>query len=199
MALQLKVISSILGVFCKGRSHIYFSFMPSNSNIVNGGENFRPYPEKTFLIDRGLCAYYVLLLLRQDEFSWLQKIIKARFGSDSLKSDVTYRSASDEALAISYHEDFGGLLVEMTTNSLAVILEIDSCSFIPEPPWALFPKLEPVELEINKQGSVEYWWEHIWLPFWSSLAVSEKYQYLHDNNASAQWVECLAGQANRID
>jgi hypothetical protein len=139
-----------------------------------------------------LYAYFVLMALKYDEFSLIQNIIVRRFGNYILKNGTILRNQNQESLAISYHEDFGGVVVEITTNSLPMILAIDAHSFIPAPPWAAFPKLEPIELEMNKQGSMDYWWSHIWLPFWLTRTGAEKRQYLLDNRANKKWSEVLS-------
>jgi hypothetical protein len=188
----VKFINLILDIFRKDKPHLYFSPQPDNQDIVKGGERFNPYPEKTFLGEQGLYAYYVLMVLKYDEFSLIQKVIVRRLGNHDLKNGTILRNQNQESLAISYYEDFGGVVVEVTTNSLPMILEIDAHSFAPAPPWVVFPKLEPIELEMNKQGSIDYWWSHIWLPFWSTRTEAEKRQYLFDNRANAKWSEALS-------
>ena len=78
-------------------------------------------------------AYFVLMALKYDEFSLIQNIIVRRFGNYILKNGTILRNQNQESLAISYHEDFGGVVVEITTNSLPMILAIDAHSFIPAP------------------------------------------------------------------
>jgi hypothetical protein len=165
----VKFINLILDIFRKDKPHLYFSPQPDNQDIVKGGERFNPYPEKTFLGEQGLYAYYVLMVLKYDEFSLIQKVIVRRLGNHDLKNGTILRNQNQESLAISYYEDFGGA-----------------------PPWVVFPKLEPIELEMNKQGSIDYWWSHIWLPFWSTRTEAEKRQYLFDNRANAKWSEALS-------
>jgi hypothetical protein len=187
----MKLIRSMLANFRKERCHSHFAPAPDSPDIVKGNERFNPYPAKTFLGEQNLYAYYLIVLLKHDEFSALQELITSRFGNQALKNGTTLRNENQESLAIAYHEEFGGIVVEATTNSAPLIRSFDSHFLAPPPPWFAFPKMEPIEVEMDKQGSLEYWWSRIWLPFWSTRTPFEKEQYLLNNGATAAWSEVL--------
>lgn len=187
-------INKLLTVLAKSRKekpHPHFSPVPDNPDIAKGNERLNPYPAKTFLGGQNLYAYYLIVMLKHDDFPELQALIATRFGNQELKSGTTLCNENQESLAVAYHEEFGGIVVEATTNSTPLIREIDSHFPAPPPPWIAFPKMEPIEAQMSMQGSLEYWWSHIWLPFWSTRSPFEKEQYLLDNGATAEWSEAL--------
>jgi len=182
----------MLTKFRKEHPHTHFSPAPDNPDIAKGNERFKPYPAKTFLGGQNLYAYYLLVMLKHDDFPELQALIATRFGDQELKNGTTLRNENQESLAVAYHKEFGGIVVEATTNSIPLIREFDSHFPAPPPPWIAFPKMQPIEAQMDKQGSLEYWWSRIWLPFWSTRTPVEKERYLLDNGASAEWSEVLS-------
>ena len=187
----MNLIRFILAKLQKERPHTHFSPVPENPEITKGNESFNPYPAKTFLGGQNLYAYYLIVMLKHDDVPELQELIASRFGNKALTNGTTLQNENQETLAIAYHEEFGGIVVEATTNSIPLIRDLDSHFPAPPPPWIAFPEIEPIEAEMGKQGSLEYWWSRIWLPFWSTRTPIEKEQYLLDNGATAEWREVL--------
>jgi hypothetical protein len=65
---------------------------------------------------------------------------------------------------------------------------MDGC----EPPWIVFPWLDPDELSGHlKQGVAEPWFDQIWRPFWSSLSETQRLQYLDHWKASPGWRDAI--------
>ena len=187
----MNVFKSMLKKFQKERPHLHFPPVLDNPNIAKGNEHFNPYPAKTFLGEQNLYAYYLMVMLEHDDFLELQALIASRFGNQELKNDSILLNDKQEALAITYRQEFGGIVVEATTNSTPLIRAFDARFPAPPPPWSAFPNMEPIEAEMNKQGSLEYWWNRIWLPFWSTRTPVEKEEYLMKNDATVEWCEVL--------
>ncbi len=187
----MNLIKLILTKLSKQRPTMYFLPAPDNADITKGNERFNPYPAKTFLDAQNLYAYYLIFMLKHNELPTLQALVASRFNNQELKSGITLRNENQESLAVTYHEEFGGIVVEATTNSTPLIRAVDSHFSNPPPPWIAFPKMDPVEIQMNKQGKLEYWWSRIWLPFWSTRTPIEKEQYLVGNSATADWREVL--------
>ena len=62
-----------------------------------------------------------------------------------------------------------------------------------QPPWLVFPDLDPDELSRHlKQGVAEPWFDQQWRPFWSRLSPLQKEQYLDFWTASPDWRAALA-------
>ena len=187
----MNMIRSLLAKLRSTSSQAQFPLALHNPDLTKGGERFNPYPAKIFLGGQSLYAYYLIVMIKHDDAPELQELIASRFGNQELINGTTLRNDNQETLAIAYHEEFGGIVVEATTNSIPLIRDLDSHFPAPPPPWTAFPEMEPIEAEMGKQGSLEYWWSRIWLPFWSTRTPIEKEQYLLDNGASAEWREVL--------
>lgn len=187
----MNLFKSMLKKLQKERSHLHFPPVLDNPEIVKGTERFNPYPAKTFLGEQNLHAYYLIFMLKHDSFLELQALLASRFGNQELSSDTILRNENQEVLALSYRQEFGGIIVEATTNSMPLIRALDARFPAPPPPWSAFPNMEPIEAAMNKQGSLEYWWNRIWLPFWSTRTLLEKEEYLMKNDVSVEWREVL--------
>lgn len=188
---HVNFIQKMLGLLRNDRPQSPFAAAES-SEIVTGHEHWCAYPAKTFLGTQGLCAYYLIFLLQPHGLSGLRELIATHFGQQEVSSGETLSNDNKEALAIAYREEFGGIVVEITTNSIAFIQALDAFVPAPPPPWTAFPSMQPIEAQLNKQGSLEFWWEHIWLPFWTALTPEQQAQYLRDHRASQAWVEVLS-------
>jgi hypothetical protein len=65
---------------------------------------------------------------------------------------------------------------------------MDGC----EPPWIVFPRLDPDELSRHlKQGVTEPWFDQKWRPFWLSLSEAQRVQYLDHWKAPARWRDAI--------
>ncbi|VXB04184.1 conserved hypothetical protein [Pseudomonas sp. 8AS] len=188
----MNLIKFLMAKLRKEHPNTNFAPVPDNPDIAKGNERFNPYPAKTFLGGQHLYAYYLIVMLKHDDAPKLQELIATRFGNQELKNGTTLCNENQESLAVAYHDEFGGIVVEVTTNSIPLIRELDSHFPAPPPPWIAFPKMEPIEAQMDKQGSLEYWWNHIWLPFWSTRTPIEKERYLLENGATAEWSEVLS-------
>jgi hypothetical protein len=61
-----------------------------------------------------------------------------------------------------------------------------------EPPWVVFPFIEPEGLggHLN-QGVAEPWFEQCWGPFWNGLSDEQKREYLDHWNATPEWRDAI--------
>jgi hypothetical protein len=61
-----------------------------------------------------------------------------------------------------------------------------------EPPWVVFPFIDPDELPRHlKQGLAEPWFDQCWRPFWNGLSNERKQQYLDQWQATPQWRDAI--------
>ena len=168
----------------------HFPYLPENPEITKGSEKFHTYPPKCFLGSQGNYAYYVEMALENEELPILLALIKSHFPTTEPINQSMFSNENQESLVLSYRDEFGGILVEATTNSISLLQSFDERFRCPPAPWIAFPDMAPIEASLPKQGSLEYWWHHIWTPFWTSQSASEKEQYLH--NATEEWREILS-------
>ncbi|AGI22658.1 hypothetical protein H681_03880 [Pseudomonas sp. ATCC 13867] len=173
----------------KERPDTHFPYLPENPDITRGGEQFHAYPAKSFLGEQGVFAYYVIMLLGHEELSAFLALLQSRFSTTELLNESIVDNEYQESLALSYREEFGGYLVEATTNSISLLRSFDTLFTAPPAPWVVFPGMDPIEANLPKQGSLEYWWENIWVPFWTSRSESERELFLQ--TAPDDWREVL--------
>ncbi|WP_157763333.1 hypothetical protein [Pseudomonas citronellolis] len=183
-------IKFLLKIFRQERPACLFPYLPENPSIIKGNEQFNSYPPKSFLGSQGNYAYYVVMVLGHEELPELLTLIKSRFSATESINESILSNENQESLALSYRDEFGGILVEATTNSISLLQSFDERFMCPPAPWIAFPDMAPIEASLPKQGNLEYWWDHIWTPFWTSQSASEKEQYLH--NATEEWREVLS-------
>lgn len=186
--LKIKLVQRIKEKLFKGKHSPSFPYLPENSRITTGAEELRAYPEKTFLASQGAYAYHLLLVIPMTETPTLLNLLESQFAITSLTQESA-KNSNQESIFISSRMEFGGLLVEMTTNSVELLTSIDSIFQFPPPPWIAFPYIDPIEITLPKQGSLEYWYDHIWSPYWSSRSDKEKLEFLE--NTPLEWKEFI--------
>lgn len=71
------------------------------------------------------------------------------------------------------HPSFAGTVVSFTSDDLDVLEALQKTRLEPPLPADSFPWSDPEGLG-SLQGDVEYWWMHLWLPFWVSLNKEEQ-------------------------
>lgn len=172
-----------------------------HKDFVGGVEDFSFYPRKTFLGHQGLFAYHATLMITDSEFEDFCELVRKIFGQATIKQgrEATYSSGDGSTVQLAVRQEFNGLIIEMITNSKALLEGLDASFKAPPPPWLAFPKMKPIEAVMSKQGSLEYWWSWIWSPFWEHASAEDKANYLRDHRASNEWAECLAGQISATD
>jgi len=138
--------------------------------FVSGKEGFASYPRKTFLGQQGLFPYHTILMIADSEFEGFRELVGAVFDQVTIKQDQESICTSGDggALKLAVRQEFNGLIIELITNSKTFLEKLDASFKAPPPPWFAFPDMEPIEVIMNKQGSLEYWWDWIWNPFGST-------------------------------
>lgn len=88
-----------------------------------------------------------------------------------LNTQVIERSddPSDRKMVLFLHPSFAGTVVSFASDDLDVIDALQQTRVEPPLPADSFPWIDPAGLG-SLQGDIEYWWTHLWLPFWLSLS-----------------------------
>jgi hypothetical protein len=71
------------------------------------------------------------------------------------------------------HPSFSGTVVSCASDDLDVLEALQQTRLDPPLPADSFPWIDPEGLG-SLQGDIEYWWMHLWLPFWVSLNQEEQ-------------------------
>lgn len=127
--------------------------------------------------DTGIDAYLVRFLASE---SSLERLIKklAQIGYlvlPELDTQVIARSGdhSGKKVMLFLHPSFAGTIVSFASDDLDVLDVLQQTRLEPPLPADSFPWIDPEGLG-SLQGDVEYWWMHLWLPFWVSLNQEEQ-------------------------
>lgn len=168
------------------------SYPPTDFEEATG---LRAYPPKVLLKDQGVFAYRL-------EFAAFEADA-ARF-VDALASTFNWPNRAlfqngqarrgDRSAHFSIRFEFHGAVVVTVTNSAAFIEKIDALNIEPPPPWIAFPDVDPSTLGAL-QGSMEYWWDWLFSPFWSALDEGQRASCLSRfPPPSEDWLEFLSAR-----
>ncbi|MNF89200.1 hypothetical protein D3C84_717150 [compost metagenome] len=128
--------------------------------------------------DKKFEAYQVRFLVSVEYLERLfQVFMQAGYVVDpELNTQVMMKSSQETAARkamLFLNPAFAGVLVSFASNDLDVLEAMQCSIWIPSQPAESFPWLDPQSLG-SLQGDVEYWWNHLWLPFWVSLSLKEQ-------------------------
>lgn len=164
-------------------------------SALDPAQGFAPYPEKVFLGAQNIFAYRLEFMVCEAD---AERVVQAAASEFDLPSLATFQEGPSKKGGLRLHfssrPEFGGAVVVLVTNSVSLLRELDALELAPPPPWTVFPELDPSTLG-SLQGSIEYWWDWFFLPFWSSADESARARYLAKHPTSAPWVEFVACHA----
>lgn len=145
---------------------------------LDDATSFRASPQKVFLKDQGVFAYRLEFVAFETDAARIVGALASEFNwpNRALFQEGQARRG-DKSAHFSIRSEFGGAVVVMVTNSAALIEKIDALAIAPPPPWIAFPDVDPSTLGAL-QGSMAYWWDWLFSPFWSTLDVVQQTSYL---------------------
>lgn len=158
-------------------------------------KDFSAYPAKTFLGAKCVFAYRLEFAVSEHDAARVIDAIAAAF---PLSSRDTFQEGSAQGAGAAVHfslrPEFGGAVAVIVTNSTSLLDNIDALALEPPPPWIAFPELDPSTVG-SLQGSIEYWWDWLFLPFWSAADHDTRARYLARHPADQDWLDFLAAHA----
>jgi hypothetical protein len=92
-------------------------------------------------------------------------------------------SFNGKALHYFRFEEFNQAVIDITTNNIDLIKMLFNERLTPPSPDVVFPNSDFESLG-SLQGSMEYWWNVYWYPFWKVQSEQEKKIYFLRNNIS---------------
>ena len=149
------------------------------------------YPAKESLADQSVYACRLSFMVTlQDEIK-VTRLISSVFDNAATPGEGLQQvTGNSESLHFSARHEFNGVVFEMITDSTRFLAALDQLALPPLPPWLAFPDLDPESMG-SLQGSLDYWWHTLWLPFWQERSDEDKARYLAVCQAPAAWVEKL--------
>jgi hypothetical protein len=156
--------------------------------------NFTAYPPKVFLKEKGVLVYRL-------EFATFEadaiRVVQALSSEFNLTDPATFQEGQsrqgDKSVHFSTRSAFNGAVVVVVTNSTVLIEKIDNLHLEPPPPWFAFPNVDPSTLG-DLQGSMEYWWDWLFAPFWNALDDTDRAHYLSRFPPDEDWAEFLSSR-----
>ncbi|MTV39331.1 hypothetical protein [Duganella radicis] len=152
---------------------------------------FSSYPEKTHLGDQGIFAYRMEFMVAEAHGSLVLDAINSEF---QLESQAVFQEGhlvnGARSIHFSLRPEFGGARVAIVTNSVQLLEKIDALKLQPPPPWIVFPDADPSALG-SLQGSMEYWWDWFFQPFWASADAATRARYLTIYPTDQEWRDYL--------
>lgn len=150
-------------------------FKGSGATAVQA-QAYRGYPA-SLPLDAGIEAYLVRFLVSEGCMERLTLAL-SQIGylvSPRLNTQVIERSDDplDRKMVLFLHPSFAGTVVSFASDDLDVLEALQQTKLEPPLPADSFPWIDPEALG-SLQGDMEYWWMHLWLPFWVSLNQEEQ-------------------------
>lgn len=161
-------------------------------SALDPAQDFARYPEKVFLGGKNIFAYRLEFTVSEAD---AERVVSAMGSQFDLPSHATFQECTakngSHSIHLSSRPEFGGAVIVMVTNSVALLKEIDALDLTPPPPWVVFSDADPSTLG-SLQGSMEYWWEWLFMPYWNSRDEAARQRYLAEHPTSAPWLEFLS-------
>lgn len=149
------------------------------------------YPWVRTLDSVGLGAYQMAFMPCSDSLARLHRLIENQgFVTEVARTArfVTLKNTPGAVLSWRENDEFDGRVVILITNSAALVQAVRDLHITTPAPWMVFPDFNPEGLG-NMQGSLHWWWENYFQPFWESLDASAKQAFLQQRNAPQAWLD----------
>lgn len=143
----------------------------------------RPFNRKTINQSHSNKTTKIILICRKD-------IDKVQMLFSPATHSVPYLRALNvehSSTSLTIRKAFSGLLITIETNDKDLIMRINAAQLQPPMPSTSFPELDPGNYG-SLQGDLDFWFYHLWLPFWNSL-TPEKQAKLPIDKAWRSFIE----------
>ncbi|WP_332854233.1 hypothetical protein [Duganella sp. S19_KUP01_CR8] len=140
----------------------------------DGASGLAAYPFKELVNSRQGLVYHSQFVVTDDDLPRVLSLLATH------ASDAGYFTHHEARL------EFGGSVIELVTNSVVLLQTLDAMRLRPPAPWLAFPDIDAGAIG-SLQGSLDYWWNWLWMPYWNSASPEEREQLLAQ--ASDDWRE----------
>lgn len=122
-------------------------------------------------------AYELTFLVSEEDYTNLRVIFKELgYSIDEFTQDrVIGNESGSSSYLLSIKRDFTGIVLSIISNDHNLVVKIKKARLRPPMPSTSFPDIDPDSYG-SLQGDLDFWFYHLWLPFWSSLTSEEKEQ-----------------------
>jgi len=190
-------------LFGRSMSDLRALFNSGDSSSTMPSITSPSYPAIQWQGDAGIDAYLHWQNIEIDQFPLYLNAVRDLMH----ESETVWMQFSDgkHHALVRYSDELAGRNVHILSNDARLIERLALPRFSPPPPWIFHYEHGPF-LSYN-QGAPEYWFLHIWLPFWLSLSLEDQSRYLAQQRERtksyiteeewADWVYAVKGKDPR--
>lgn len=156
------------------------------------------YPRAISLKADGLRAYLLDMHLSPKHLAQIEQLIE-HLGFRRKPQTVSFEtfsregtSSESEAVSIQKEALGNGTSLLLVSNSIELLQSLPD--LVPPLPWDVFPEVDADGLGAL-QGSLEYWWNHYWWPYWNSLSPQQRTDWLNNTSHPESWREYIQLQS----
>lgn len=181
------LLDKISGLFKREQSDFAGSY--TAAAMPPGAPDLATFPTKKFIGTGGMHAYRLRFEVSEEHAALVLRTLASFFPlhKRELVQFGFLQNAANESIHYTLTREFGGVVVELITNSIRLMDALDQLALVPVPPWVAFPAMEPATYGSLKDP-FEYWWSQLWLPFWTALDPAQRHAYLAAHQASPDWI-----------
>jgi len=134
-------------------------------------------------------AYALTFLISEECYSTFASTLNdLGYSIDESKQDNLISGKSKQISSFfSIRRAFSGVMPSIISNDCDLIVRIKEAQLQPPMPSTSFPELDPGNYG-SLQGDLDFWFYHLWLPFWNSL-TPEKQAKLPIDKAWRSFIE----------
>lgn len=156
-------------------------------------ENRHDYPRVISLEALGYGAFLLNVHLHADVLVRIEQLIAELGLHEQLQtgSFQTHRQSpqdGQEAVSLQQETLGEGTTLQLISNSARLFQALPDLA--PPPPWQVFPDVDAGGLG-SLQGSLAYWWQSYWWPYWQSLSRQQREDWLAEPSHPQGWREYL--------
>lgn len=140
------------------------------------------YPFFASLKNNNVQAYSARFMVKYEDVIKIENLIELFF-LKKITQKKECVSFNGKALHYFRFEEFNQTVIDITTNNIDLIKMLFDERLTPPGPDVVFPNSDFESLG-SLQGSMEYWWNVYWSPFWKVQSEQEKKIYFLRNNIS---------------
>jgi hypothetical protein len=134
------------------------------------------YPLFISLKSESVYAYKSRFLTKSEDAEKVKEVI-ASFFECYAEDEYGYLYKNNNCVNYHFFEELGFVGVDLITNNIMMIEAVCSMNIPPPSFQDVFPSMDYEGIG-SLQGSVEYWWNVYWLPFWKALNRVQRETYI---------------------
>ncbi|CAE6846447.1 hypothetical protein [Paraburkholderia aspalathi] len=186
-------IAALEGAFGMNLAHLKDVFEGTPEHLKD--ENTPSYPGAVWLGDIGVRAFVQTETIEPNRVDAYMDLVQTGRQAPVPRHFITKpRVGYDRHVLVSAKPEFSGEMVRLLTNDVELLTKLAAARFNPPVPWVAFPESGPLIFDL--QGDTQYWYEHVWDPYWENLSLAEQSDFLTKRKPERiedweDWVEAI--------